>query len=76
MGSRTEKAKEVDVVVVGGGVAGLTALNTLLQHNLTNVVLLEAQDRLGGRVRTYRQGRHPKAIFSLRMPLFYFQDEP
>lgn len=50
------QAQEVDVVVVGGGVAGLTALNTLLQHNVTSVVLLEAQDRLGGRVRTFRQG--------------------
>ncbi|XP_063865116.1 LOW QUALITY PROTEIN: peroxisomal N(1)-acetyl-spermine/spermidine oxidase-like [Scylla paramamosain] len=51
----TEIATEVDVVVVGGGVAGLTAINTLLNHNVTDVVLLEAQDRLGGRVRTYRQ---------------------
>lgn len=50
------------MVVVGGGVAGLTALNTLLQNNVTNVVLLEAQDRLGGRVRTFRQGGHNDAV--------------
>ncbi|MPC17233.1 L-amino-acid oxidase [Portunus trituberculatus] len=55
VGFRTEKVTEVEVVVIGGGVAGLTAINTFLDHNVTDVVLLEAQDRLGGRVKTHRQ---------------------
>lgn len=49
------EASSVDVVVVGGGVAGLTAVKKLLSHGVTDVVLLEAQDYLGGRVLTYRQ---------------------
>nr|XP_045595354.1 peroxisomal N(1)-acetyl-spermine/spermidine oxidase-like isoform X1 [Procambarus clarkii] len=49
------RAVAVDVVVVGGGVAGLTTLKTLLDHGVEDVILLEAQDYLGGRVRTIRQ---------------------
>lgn len=67
------------MVVVGGGVAGLAALNTLLQNNVTNVVLLEAQDRLGGRVRTYRQGGRCVALLMGRLTegnctLFFWGD--
>ncbi len=40
-----------DVVIVGGGVAGLTAARDLSQHGL-RVVVLEARNRLGGRVWT------------------------
>ncbi|XP_066965586.1 spermine oxidase-like isoform X1 [Macrobrachium rosenbergii] len=44
------------VVVVGGGIAGLEAMKTLIAGGIKNIVLLEAQDYLGGRVKTYRQG--------------------
>ena len=40
------------IVIVGGGVAGLTAAHTLLAGGADEVVLLEASDRLGGQVRT------------------------
>jgi len=40
-----------DVVIVGGGLAGLTAARVLEQHNI-NAVLLEASDGVGGRVRS------------------------
>lgn len=43
----TMEPREVDVVVVGGGVAGLAAASALDHLDL---VLLEAQDRLGGRL--------------------------
>ncbi|HWE64375.1 MAG TPA: NAD(P)/FAD-dependent oxidoreductase [Chloroflexota bacterium] len=41
----------VDVVVVGGGAAGLTAAHRLTEHGY-RVALLEARDRLGGRIAT------------------------
>ena len=41
----------VDVVVVGGGLAGLATAEHLAHRNLS-VVVLEAQDRVGGRMLT------------------------
>lgn len=49
-------AERVDVVVVGGGVAGLAAAWALRDRN---VVVLEAADRIGGRVRTGCKGGVP-----------------
>eukprot|EP00092_Neocalanus_flemingeri_P009081 GFUD01009774.1.p1 GENE.GFUD01009774.1~~GFUD01009774.1.p1 ORF type:complete len:509 (+),score=156.59 GFUD01009774.1:101-1528(+) len=45
----------VDIVVVGGGVAGLSAAATLTQAGL-RVILLEARDRVGGRVFSLQHG--------------------
>lgn len=43
-----------EVVVVGAGMAGLTAATTLSPE--TDVVVLESTDRVGGRVETVRRG--------------------
>ena len=41
-----------DVVVVGGGAAGLECANKLYSSGVQNLVVLEAQDYLGGRIKT------------------------
>ncbi len=46
-----------DTIVVGAGVAGLTAARLLTRAGST-VVVLEARDRVGGRVWTDRSGGH------------------
>lgn len=43
-----------DVVVIGGGVAGLSAVNSLAEQGITNVLLLESEDRVGGKIWTQR----------------------
>lgn len=43
------------IIVIGGGVAGLMAAVKLRASSDMNVTLLEAQDRVGGRIRTVQQ---------------------
>ena len=47
----TELPQSVDTVIVGAGLAGLTAAKRLHEAGQT-VALVEASDGLGGRVRT------------------------
>lgn len=48
----TKRRKTADVVVVGAGLAGLTAARELVKAGVKSVVLLEARDRVGGRTWT------------------------
>lgn len=51
--------ESVDVVVIGGGVAGLSCARRLQQAGV-DVVVLEASERVGGRVLTWREpGERP-----------------
>ncbi|KAI1887523.1 hypothetical protein AGOR_G00191190 [Albula goreensis] len=45
------------IVVIGAGLAGLAAAKTLLENGLTDVTVLEASDRIGGRVLSVQQGQ-------------------
>lgn len=40
------------IIIIGGGAAGFAAASKLLSNGYENVVILEAQDRFGGRVHT------------------------
>jgi monoamine oxidase len=46
------------VIIIGGGIAGLSAANELLRHGCT-VTVLEAKKRFGGRIHTIREGKVP-----------------
>lgn len=48
---------KADVVIIGAGLSGLTAAFHLLQQaNPPNIVVLEARNRIGGRIHTVEQG--------------------
>lgn len=47
-----------DVLIIGGGIAGLSAARTLTEASL-RVTVLEARDRLGGRIFTQHVGKYP-----------------
>ena len=61
MTTRRRGDSQSDVVVVGGGVAGLAAAGELARRGL-DVVLLEARDRFGGRVHTTRPAGWPVPV--------------
>jgi monoamine oxidase len=46
------------VIIIGGGISGLSAANELLRNNCT-VTVLEAKNRFGGRVHTIGEGTLP-----------------
>ncbi|UBH05918.1 amine oxidase [Leucobacter sp. Psy1] len=53
--AQTQVDREFDTVVIGAGVAGLTAARLLARAG-QRVVVLEARDRIGGRLHTERAG--------------------
>jgi len=57
-GSRSD---DVDVVIVGAGVAGLAAARKLHEGG-ARIAILEARDRIGGRILTLRDDRTPVPI--------------
>ncbi|KAJ9595675.1 hypothetical protein L9F63_013141, partial [Diploptera punctata] len=46
------QTKEVDVVIVGAGPSGIAAASRLLENGVDKIVVLEAEDRIGGRIHT------------------------
>ena len=46
-------AEKVDVLILGAGIAGISAARTLEVNGVTNFLVLEATDRVGGRMREY-----------------------
>ena len=50
-----DKMERYDVLIVGGGISGLVAAKTLLQHDPEiSIALLEAKPSLGGRIESLR----------------------
>lgn len=45
------------VVVIGAGLAGLAAAKALLEQGFTDVTVLEASSRIGGRVQSVKLGK-------------------
>ena len=52
---------ETDILIIGAGAAGLSAARELSAAGLA-VIILEARDRIGGRIHTYRNDRSPLPV--------------
>ena len=47
-----QKASDTQVLILGGGVAGIIAARTLAAQGITDFLIVEARDELGGRMRS------------------------
>lgn len=52
----TSNMETYDVIIVGAGVAGLKAASDLIANDYSNLLIIEADDRIGGRVHTIELG--------------------
>jgi monoamine oxidase len=52
------RMNELRVVVVGAGAAGVAAAARLMERGVKDVVILEAEERMGGRIHTIPYGKH------------------
>ncbi|RWS06832.1 amine oxidase-like protein [Dinothrombium tinctorium] len=46
-----------DVIIIGAGISGLSAAKHLKESNFENILILEAKDRIGGRIYTKRSSK-------------------
>lgn len=53
-GAHTSTSNEYEVVVIGGGISGLATVNALAEKGIKNVLLLEKENRFGGKIWTER----------------------
>lgn len=47
----------VKIIIIGAGVAGIAAATRLFERGIKNVIILEAENRIGGRVQTADLGK-------------------
>ena len=50
--------KDPRIVIIGAGPSGIAAASKLFEHGFNNITILEAEDRIGGRVYTTKFGKY------------------
>lgn len=77
MSEKEEKnIKRCKVLIIGGGMAGLSAGNHLMQNGLSDFKILEARNRIGGRIISIDIGTQKvfglnQLILNKKLYLFY-----
>lgn len=51
------------IVIIGGGISGITAAQKLVQAGFRHVRILEATGRSGGRIKTGKLGKRRPCLF-------------
>ena len=50
------------IIIIGAGLSGISAGVKLMENNFTNVLILEAENRIGGRIHSVEFGGDGKKI--------------
>ena len=61
-----DQEKEPKIVIIGAGIAGISAAKILFDHGMRNVTILEATNRIGGRIHTTDFGTIFYHVYKLR----------
>lgn len=68
MAESTKKAEDdkvkCKILIVGAGMAGLSAANHLLKNHETDFLIVEARGRIGGRIVAIKLGKFLLNLFS------------
>ena len=56
-----------NVIIIGAGISGITALKQLLSGGVKNVAVFEATDCIGGRIRSFQYGMFFKLHMSITL---------
>lgn len=62
--------KSYCVVIIGAGLAGLACAKYLLEHDMDDILIVEASACIGGRCQTIQSGRFSLHWHSLRGDIF------
>ncbi|KAK3919508.1 Peroxisomal N(1)-acetyl-spermine/spermidine oxidase [Frankliniella fusca] len=54
----SEDRKRVKILIIGAGMAGLSAANHLAKNGMTDFLVLEASNKIGGRIFSAQTGKH------------------
>lgn len=45
-----------EIIIIGAGISGISAADTLIKNGVTNFKVLEATDKIGGRIEGLKTG--------------------
>ena len=71
LSSGLRRHRQPQIIVIGAGLAGLAATKTLLENGFTNVTVLEASDRIGGRVQSIQHGKRTSVKLDITRRTLY-----
>ena len=60
--SPSPQQKDATVLILGGGVAGIIAAETLTEKGITDFIIIEARDELGGRLHSETFGEGDRQV--------------
>lgn len=68
---RKQFCENMKILVVGAGLAGLAATSSLYEKGFTNIIILEAQEDIGGRVLSLPLGKNATSYFLLALSFIF-----
>lgn len=71
----SDDRKRVKILIIGAGMAGLSAANHLAKNGMTDFLVLEASNKIGGRIFSAQTGTLTVALITYRSivvhPVFF-----